>query len=101
MKMHNARQIISTGDRSPEGYIVSFDIVEPISGGRAVKGDHFPDTRAGEPPIKTIFEAWALAKGFAEKTRGKCINIQVADLHINPLEGYETLNPDPWPASIA
>jgi hypothetical protein len=78
MKMARAQSII---DGKTGGFMVRFEwflncmFVE----------DHFPDKSAGEPLIETEDEAWELARRFAEKTKGECINIHVVDNEFYPV----------------
>lgn len=70
MKLSEAMRIIESG---PSGYMVTFERVD----GPVLVSDHFPDVRAGEPPIPTEDEAWNLAERFAASTRGKCVYVYV------------------------
>jgi hypothetical protein len=55
--------------------------------GVILTSDYFPEK--GEKLIKTEEEAWDLAKDFATKTRGKCVNIYVVDKRGVPVAGYK------------
>lgn len=84
MKMQDALDTIAD---KPLGFMVSFWHYD----GRFVTSDHFPDVRAGEAPIATEEEAWELAKKFAEKTTGRCIQIHVIRRKdFKPVPGYST-----------
>ena len=67
------------------GFMVSFEWKE----GCIVRSDHFPDKRAGEKLLATEEEAWALAKMFAKKTKGKVVNIYVIDENFCPIKNYK------------
>ena len=67
------------------GYIVHFDEVR----GSLLYSDYFPDKREGEALIKTEEEAWLLARAFASKTVGKCVDVYVCDNYHIPVFGYE------------
>jgi len=81
MRMNKAISIIK-GDA---GFMVNFEHVK--SG--FLLSDHFPDKHAGERLIETEDEAWDLARKFADKTKGKCVNIYVTDHDFMPVDGYE------------
>jgi len=84
MKYSKALEIIKNG--FSHGYLVSFEWKK----GCILSSDHFPDKHAGEKPIETEREAWDLAKKFAAKTTGKCINIYVIRSdNFMPVPGYE------------
>lgn len=70
----------------PPGYMVAFEHVE----GCLVRGDHFPDKHAGELLIESESVAWELARAFAARTRGRCVNIYVIGSDFVPVDGYET-----------
>lgn len=81
MKMTEALKII---DGEP-GFMVTFEHVR----GGMLESDFFPDIRNGEDPIKTEFTAWEWARRFAEKTRGRCVNIYVINRSdFSPVHGY-------------
>lgn len=82
MKTIEAMSIISDTKR-PSGYRVSFEHVD----GGILRSDFFPDR--GEPLIETEEEAWCLARLFAARTRGKCVNIYVTDDKYCPVSGYK------------
>ena len=82
MKMQDAIKIID--DAEKQGFMVSF---EHAKGGMLL-GDYFPDKHAGEKLIESEEIAWLLARQFAAKTRGKCVNIYVVDANFNPVKGY-------------
>lgn len=84
MKMQKVNDILNgliEGDNN--GFVVSFETKR----GSGLAGDYFPchDTRdvidLEPPPFRTEHEAWIMAIRFAEKTKGKCINIHVVDCH--------------------
>lgn len=70
----------------PKRYMVSFE----YAGDGFLRSDHFPDMHAGEELIQTETEAWELARRFAAKTKGRCVNIFVTDSRFCPVEGYQT-----------
>ena len=83
MKMDDALAIIDSGN----GFLVTFEVVA----GGGLLSDHFPDIREGEEPIASEDEAWALAKAFAKKTYGKCVNIYVIHSeNFAPVKGYDS-----------
>ena len=82
MLMAEAQAII---DGVGLGYMVSFGWVE----GSCLRLDFFPDKHAGEDLIPTEEEAWLLAERFAEKTKGRAVNIYVMDATFSPVAGYE------------
>lgn len=84
MKFQDAKDIIS-GKSNKIGFMVHFEHVE----GGMLKSDYFPDKHAGERLIETEGEAWELARKFAKKTRGKCVNIYVIDEHFSPVKEYK------------
>lgn len=83
MKMSEVLSII---DGKPQGFMVHFEWKR----GCILASDHFPDKHTGEPLIETEAEAWALARTFAEKTKGKCVNIYVTNHEFSPVRGYES-----------
>lgn len=83
MKFQEAIEIIN--GKENQGYMVSFEKKE----GGMLRSDYFPDKHAGEVLIKTEEEAWELAKRFASKTKGKCVNIYVIGSNFVPVIGYE------------
>jgi len=84
MKMRDALKIIK-GTQSPTGFMICFE----RAGDGFLKSDHFPDKHLGEPLIPTEEEAWKLARQFAEKTKGKCVNIYVVNSDFSPVIDYE------------
>ena len=84
MRLSEALKIINSKEE-PKGFMVSFEHKD----GGILRADHFPDKHTGEELIKTEDEAWELAKKFAAKTKGKCINIYVIDENFSPVPGYE------------
>ena len=84
MKMEEAFSVINK-NREYTGYMVSFERKK----GSLLFSDHFPDKHAGEKLIKTEKEAWALARAFAEKTIGECVNIYVINDNFAPVENYK------------
>lgn len=89
MLMADALAIIYK-DQPQVGFMVSFE----RRLGRILWADHFPNKHAGDQLIKTEEEAWELAKLFAAKTVGNCVNIYVIDHDFNPVPGYEALKID-------
>lgn len=83
MRMNEALSVMAVGFR-PKGYMVAFEHLE----GRILRGDHFPDCRAGETPIASEELAWVMAYAFAQKTTGKCVNIYVVDDSFSPVKDY-------------
>ena len=81
MKYKEALKIMES---EPKGYMVHFEKVE----GSFLWSDHFPDKHAREELIKTESEAWDLARRFAEKTFGKCVNIYVIDETFSPVYDF-------------
>lgn len=81
MKMVDAMKVIYG---VPSGYMVSFEWKK----GMFLHSDHFPDKYAGESLIETEEEAWKLAVQFAEKTRGKVVNVYVIGRNFAPVAGY-------------
>jgi hypothetical protein len=93
--MSEARDIING---VPKGFMVAFYHKD----GGILRGDHFPDKHGGEPLIPTEEEAWELARLFAERTVGKCVEIYVTDHAFVPVPGYEArkiVNRKPAPQS--
>ena len=85
MKYSDALKIIDKGLNS--GFMVSFE----WKCGNILHGDCFPDIHAGEKLIETEREAWLLARKFADKTKGKCVNIYVIrGDDFTPVDGYKT-----------
>ena len=81
MNMATALEIIN---RDNEGFMVHFEKVER----GMLYGDYFPEKHQGEELIKTEDEAWELAKLFAKKTKGSCINIYVIGSNFKPVPDY-------------
>ena len=81
MKMQEAMYIINN---EPNGFMVSFE----WCGDGFLRGDHFPDMRAGEPLIKTEEEAWNFAAKFAKAKKGEVCNIYVIDHKFRPVDNY-------------
>ena len=82
MKYTEALKIIN----SEPGYMVSFEWAE----GGMLRSDCFPDKHSGEELIKTEREAWEIARKFASKTVGRCVNIYVIrGDNFTPVGGYE------------
>ena len=81
MKIDDAMDIING---VPKGYMVRFEWKE----GSMLRGDHFPDKHAGEKLIDTEWEAWVLASEFADKMRGRAVNLYVIDDKFKPVNGY-------------
>lgn len=67
------------------GYMVSFE----WTGDGMLRSDHFPDKHAGEVLIINEELAWELAKRFAVKTVGRCVNIYVVTADFHPVKNYE------------
>ena len=86
MKMQKALDIINGHLMQKRGYMVSFYHKD----GRILSSDYFPDKHAGEDLIPTEREAWNLARAFANRTTGRCINIYVVDESFRPVPGYST-----------
>lgn len=84
MKYHEALKVINEGLN--QGFMVSFEWKD----GCILGSDHFPDKHAGEKLIETEEEAWELARKFARKTKGKCVNIYVIKSDFTPVEGYKS-----------
>ena len=87
MKISEAMSIIISDVNESVGFMVSFE----HRYGAFLRGDNFPDKRAGEPLIKTENEAWSLSRKFAAKTVGQCVNIYVVDHNYRPVKWYEKL----------
>lgn len=83
MKRAEAERIMREG-QVPQGYMVMFEHVD----GSCLHSDHFPDKLAGEPLYETEMEAWEVAKAFAAKTYGRCVNIYVADNNFSPVRNF-------------
>jgi len=79
MKMDDALEIIKGG------FMVSFE----HAGDGFLRSDHFPDKHGNEELIKTEEKAWELARQFAEKTFGKCVNVYVIKSDFRPVDGYK------------
>ena len=83
MKMEEAKRIMEEG--LDQGYLVHLERKH----GNILSSDYFPDV--GEEPIKTEREAWELARKFAAKTVGQCVDIYVVRARtFRPVEGYRT-----------
>ena len=86
MKMATAIEIMNEKrKKKTAGFMVDFE----HAGDGFLRSDHFPDKQAGEPLIETEDKAWELAKNFAAKTKGVCVNIYVTDGDFNPVQGYK------------
>lgn len=84
MKMQEALDIIENAPK-PAGFMVHFE----WAGDGFLRSDHFPDVRAGEPPIATEDEAWQIAAQFAAKKRKRCVNVYVIRREdFTPVHGY-------------
>ena len=83
MKFKEALDIINF--TPAKGFMVSFEWKK----GCIPESDYFPDKHEGEELIETEGEAWRLAEKFAEKMKGKCVNIYVIDETFSPVDGYE------------
>ena len=84
MKYYEALKIINEG-LNP-GFMVHFEWKK----GGMLYSDYFPDKHAGEKLIESEEEAWELAKRFARKTVGKCVNIYVIKgSDFTPVDGYK------------
>ena len=83
MKYQEALEIIN--NKINAGFMVEFEWVK--SG--ILHSDHFPDKHVGEKLIETEEEAWELARKFASKTKGKCVNIYVIKNNFTPVEKYK------------
>ena len=93
MKLKDALHIISHG--YDPGYMVAFH----RKVGSILTVDYFPE-KGEESLIETEEEAWRLARAFAYKTVGKCVDIYV--IHGDtfcPVVGYEArkINNRTWP----
>jgi len=84
MKLKDAIKIILSESHTT-GYMISFEQKD----GSVLRSDHFPDKNAGEELIEDLDTAWKLAELFAEKTRGKTVNVYVIDDKFRPVAGYE------------
>jgi len=82
MKLKKALEIID--GQETEGYMVHFEHKR----GGMLHSDYFPEKHDGETLIKTEEEAWELAIRFAEKTKGKCLNVYVIGSNFVPVKGY-------------
>jgi len=71
----------------PDGFMVSF---EWVRGGMLVS-DHFPDKKAGEDLIDSEEDAWNLAKMFAEKTKGRTVNLFVISSDYRPVASHDEM----------
>ena len=80
MKMSEAQKIID----GPPGFMVHLEWKK----NGMLRSDYFPDKHAGEDLIKTETEAWILAGLFAEKTKGKAVNIYVIQSDFAPVPGH-------------
>ena len=84
MKMQEALHMIN---HKAEGFMVCFSWLK----GEHVQSDFFPDKDAGEDLIETEIEAWVVAKKFADATKGKVVNVYVADSDYTPVKSCDTL----------
>lgn len=84
MKFADVMEIIE-GINKTFGFMVHFE----HAGDGFLRSDYFPDKHKGEKLIETEKKAWDLAKRFAAKTRGKCVNIYVVDQSFAPVKGYK------------
>jgi hypothetical protein len=64
------------------GYRVHFE----HAGDGLLRSDYFPER--DEPMIEDEEEAWELARKFAARTRGRCVNLYVVDQSWCPVPGY-------------
>lgn len=90
MKLIEAMDIIEGRGRSPEvgEFLVHFEWRE----GKFLRGDYFPDTRAGEKPIGSLVRAWSLAASFATAMgEERVCNVYVVNAkNFMPVEGFKT-----------
>jgi len=82
MRMKDAMNVINGNGT---GYMVSFERKE----GGMLYSDYFPDKTEGESLIMSESRAWSLAKQFASKTRGECVNIYVINADFSPVNGFQ------------
>ena len=91
MRIQDALREIAGLAEGPQGWIVVF--TRPVGGKRdkgrifVIQQDQFPDVDAGEKPIRTEEEAWALAEAFAAKTVGWTRDVMAVP-HPFPIGGY-------------
>lgn len=78
MTMEEALQIMKG---QSNGFMVSFERRDSY----ALVSDHFPDVKSGEPAIETEEEAWRMARQFAAKTQGRCLNVRVIHSDYSPV----------------
>lgn len=83
MKYYEALKIIN--EDMNLGYMITFEWKK----NGMLYSDHFPDKYAGEKLIETEEEAWVLARKFAEKTKGKIVNIYVIHKDFTPVKNYK------------
>lgn len=77
MKMADVETIING-----KGFMVCFE----WKIGSILATDHFPENT--EPLIPTEEEAWKMAAKFAEKMRGKVVNVYVVKDDYTPVDNY-------------
>lgn len=93
MNMAEAEKIMQT---TKPGYRVSFEHVED---GGHLRSDYFP--ARDELLIPTIKQAWELAHRFAAATYAICVEIQVVDVNVQPVEdGSQTKKIRPRPITL-
>jgi hypothetical protein len=83
MKLSDAMSIIRHGGMKPPGFRVHFE----HKNGNILTSDYFPES--DEAPFSSEESAWWYAEQFAQKTKGKCINIYVVDGSFVPVRYYE------------
>lgn len=74
---------IINGKKAAPGFKVVFEHKD----GCILRADFFPGR--GEQMFASEHLAWIWAGKFAEKTRGRCVNIYVAHADGTPVEGYQ------------
>jgi hypothetical protein len=82
MKLSEAMSII---EKKESGYMIHFE--KRIR--NTLSADYFPDKHENENLIKSEYEAWKLAKRFANATDETYVNIYVIDNNFRPVSGYE------------
>lgn len=85
MKMKRALAIIND---KPCGFMVHFE----RCGDGLLRGDYFPDKHAGEKLIPTQEEAWVLAEKFANKMKGRVVNIYIVNSNFSPVSTKQIKN---------
>ena len=87
VSFHLIFDMMTTGYRfSQAGFIVRFERIDGIM----LRSDFFPNIRIGELPIATEEDAWKQAERFAAKTKGRCVNIYVANSEdTKPVPNYQ------------